>query len=429
MNAPTATDSNIDPGTGPRPAVGVGAVVRRGRQLLLIRRANAHGAGTWATPGGHLDHGEDPARCACRELREETGLDVDTAAFLAATNDVHPDGRHYVTLFFLVDYDGPPDTTPDPREVAEARWFEPDDLPTPLFLPLQRLVAGDSYPADAYAALRGQPVDHARPRPSSSPAVCHGVIPVGGLGSRLFPLTLAVPKALLPLRGEPLLHHGLRDLAAGGVRTATVLAASSVSRAVVDHVRALRSAARRGGEPWLSADNPLATMEVDVVEAAWPSSLAGALVAAATQIEWPAVVALPDEVFSQGGRLVRTMVAANERFGGPVGVVVGGRQTGRRVVRLRNLARPPREQLSTAGSASRPGGIRLAGRYVVTRPFVDGLVVGDDPDGSASFVRGLARVAEDRGLVVVRHDRPYWDIGDREGYRRAVAAFDGQPAP
>ena len=38
------------------PRVGVGCIVRRGSQLLLVRRRGAHGSGTWSTPGGNLDY-------------------------------------------------------------------------------------------------------------------------------------------------------------------------------------------------------------------------------------------------------------------------------------------------------------------------------------------------------------------------------------
>ncbi len=46
----------------------------KGREILLGQRKGAHGAGTWATPGGHLEFGESVKACATRELLEETGL-------------------------------------------------------------------------------------------------------------------------------------------------------------------------------------------------------------------------------------------------------------------------------------------------------------------------------------------------------------------
>jgi 8-oxo-dGTP pyrophosphatase MutT (NUDIX family) len=49
--------------------------VEDGRVLLVrLAKAAAGGRRLWTLPGGGLDHGEDPADCALRELAEETGL-------------------------------------------------------------------------------------------------------------------------------------------------------------------------------------------------------------------------------------------------------------------------------------------------------------------------------------------------------------------
>lgn len=127
------------------PRVGVGVVVRRAGEVLLVRRRNVHGDGTWSTPGGHLDFGESPADCACREAREETGVRVAPPRFLGATNDVFAvEGRHYVTLWFeaeLAEGEAKPLAA---HELSDARWFPEGELPEPLFPPLRRLLAGDT---------------------------------------------------------------------------------------------------------------------------------------------------------------------------------------------------------------------------------------------------------------------------------------------
>ena len=60
-------------GNSPAVRVGVGVLVLREGRVLLGRRQGAHGAGTWALPGGHLEFGESVEACARRELLEETG--------------------------------------------------------------------------------------------------------------------------------------------------------------------------------------------------------------------------------------------------------------------------------------------------------------------------------------------------------------------
>lgn len=54
--------------------VGVGAVVFRGKSILLVRRRYPPSRGYWSIPGGHLREGESVYDAALRELVEETGL-------------------------------------------------------------------------------------------------------------------------------------------------------------------------------------------------------------------------------------------------------------------------------------------------------------------------------------------------------------------
>ncbi len=55
-------------------------VLWRGDELLVMKRAGGFSAGGWFLPGGHLGLGERPADAAARELREETGIEVDPAS-------------------------------------------------------------------------------------------------------------------------------------------------------------------------------------------------------------------------------------------------------------------------------------------------------------------------------------------------------------
>jgi ADP-ribose pyrophosphatase YjhB (NUDIX family) len=105
----------------------VQAVVERDGCLLLVRRALDPGRGLWDFPGGFLDEGEQPLDGLRRELREETGLDVEPGEFLAAFLDPY-DGRFVLGLTWAA-------TAPsgDPRpddDVAELRWFAPDEIPS-----------------------------------------------------------------------------------------------------------------------------------------------------------------------------------------------------------------------------------------------------------------------------------------------------------
>ena len=59
------------------PLVGVGGVVIDRGRALLIRRGSEPLKGEWSIPGGMLELGEELAAGVRRELKEETGLDVE----------------------------------------------------------------------------------------------------------------------------------------------------------------------------------------------------------------------------------------------------------------------------------------------------------------------------------------------------------------
>ena len=59
------------------PLVGIGAVVVDGRRVLLVRRGGEPLRGHWTLPGGVLEVGETLAQGVAREVKEETGLEVE----------------------------------------------------------------------------------------------------------------------------------------------------------------------------------------------------------------------------------------------------------------------------------------------------------------------------------------------------------------
>ena len=120
----------------PRPAATIillrrgGKHNERGLELLLVRRGSGQSfmPGVWVFPGGAIDGDETPAKCAARELAEETQIDIGSDA------EVHPWSRwitpeivpvRFDTWFFvgLAPAHSPPKV--DGSEVDDARWFGP----------------------------------------------------------------------------------------------------------------------------------------------------------------------------------------------------------------------------------------------------------------------------------------------------------------
>ncbi len=124
-----------------RPAVGVAVLVIKDGKTLLGCRKGAHGTGTWAFPGGHLEFGESIETCAKREVLEETGLVVGNIRHQAFTNDIFvAENKHYATLFVRADYVAGEVAVMEPDKCEQWAWFEWGDFPAPLFLSLANLL-------------------------------------------------------------------------------------------------------------------------------------------------------------------------------------------------------------------------------------------------------------------------------------------------
>lgn len=123
-----------------RPKVGVGVIVRQNGRVLLGKRKNAHGEGAWAFPGGHLEFGESWEDCARRETVEEVGINIDNVRFGSVTNDIfEKEAKHYITIFLLADIGSGVVKTMEPDKCERWEWFDWNDLPQPLFIPIQNL--------------------------------------------------------------------------------------------------------------------------------------------------------------------------------------------------------------------------------------------------------------------------------------------------
>jgi ADP-ribose pyrophosphatase YjhB (NUDIX family) len=105
----------------------VQALVERDGKLLLARRAFEPRAGYWDVPGGFMEEGEGPLAALHRELREETGLELEQADFFGIWTEPDYDGRSVLSLTWRARLQpGEPVAADD---VAAFGWFGPDELP------------------------------------------------------------------------------------------------------------------------------------------------------------------------------------------------------------------------------------------------------------------------------------------------------------
>lgn len=87
--------------------IGVGAVILDdSSRVLLVKRLHPPLEGHWSLPGGLVELGETLAQAVVREVREETGLDIEAGPIVEVVERVQrlPDGRieyHFVIVDYL----------------------------------------------------------------------------------------------------------------------------------------------------------------------------------------------------------------------------------------------------------------------------------------------------------------------------------------
>ena len=114
-----------------RPLLGVGAVIVRNEQVLVVRRSHPPLQGQWSVPGGLVETGETTREALIREIREETSLIVEPLDLVEVFERILRDGDSRVQYHFVViDYlcrivsgEACPGT-----DVSEIRWVPLEKL-------------------------------------------------------------------------------------------------------------------------------------------------------------------------------------------------------------------------------------------------------------------------------------------------------------
>jgi mutator protein MutT len=128
-----------------QPLIGVGALIIHQSEILIVKRANEPAKGLWSVPGGVVELGEQLHEALKREVREETGLEVDVERLLDAVDNIVFDEEdriryHYVLLDYLCRLrDGALKAADD---VHEIQWVSLEALQSlPITPTLNRVIA------------------------------------------------------------------------------------------------------------------------------------------------------------------------------------------------------------------------------------------------------------------------------------------------
>jgi 8-oxo-dGTP diphosphatase len=85
-----------------RPIAGVGVVVFRNEEVLLVKRKRAPYKGQWSIPGGKQELGETVTQAARRELMEETGVEVNELTLIDVVDIIVRDEEGKILYHYIV---------------------------------------------------------------------------------------------------------------------------------------------------------------------------------------------------------------------------------------------------------------------------------------------------------------------------------------
>jgi 8-oxo-dGTP diphosphatase len=142
------------------PAPGVVVVVEKDRHVLLGKRRGTYGEGKWGLPQGYIEFDEDFLTAAIREVKEETGLDVEIKSILNVASNKLTSKLHTLAIILLAG-------------VVGGELCADDDLDTLEWVSLSDPLPEMAFEADTLIIERyrnagregGLPVDPARAHP------------------------------------------------------------------------------------------------------------------------------------------------------------------------------------------------------------------------------------------------------------------------
>ncbi len=212
--------------------------------------------------------------------------------------------------------------------------------------------------------------------------ITKAVIPVAGLGTRFFPVTRTVPKAMLPVLSKPLVQYAVEEAVEAGITEIAIVEDARSVASYFDPMPGLEHELRNRGRGDLADQQSRISgmARIETIKQLEPLGLGHAVGLAQNFVnDEPFVVILPDELLWSDYSSVAQILDVRDRYGGyVVGVmetpwddvhtkgIVAGREVEENVIAINQMVeKPSREEA--------PSNLAIVGRYVLRPEIFDHL--------------------------------------------------------
>ena len=100
-------------------------IEKDGKYLMLHRtvKENDVNKDKWIGVGGHFEHGESPEECLLREVKEETGLDIDLEGDFRQSVEYYPKPNVKKQVVYFLGHARNDHVVRQEEEIGETRWI------------------------------------------------------------------------------------------------------------------------------------------------------------------------------------------------------------------------------------------------------------------------------------------------------------------
>lgn len=261
------------------------------------------------------------------------------------------------------------------------------------------------------------------------------VIPAAGLGTRFLPVTMSVPKELLPIVDRPLLQYVIAEASEAGIDE-VIIVTSPGKESINDYFKPQVSLEQRltdsGAVDLLAKVAEVTNLpRVRFVLQQEALGLGHAVLMAKDAVGGePFVVILPDDIIAHSPGAISQMVKVSEKLrAGVIAVevvpwdvvenygVVDASEVAERIHKIQGLVeKPSRDQA--------PSNLTIVGRYILP-PDIFQILEETKPDarGEIQLTDALVALLEDHELFAYEFNGVRYDVGAPMGLLRASLAF------